>query len=102
MPVYYLLYLFVLLVILLLLARFFIQKSNQLPIRLFRKGLQVENNGNFEEATIIYENALSEVKKTRFHHILQKKIIEKLKLLNSIKKYNKDQSFIRENDSWVK
>ena len=102
MPAYYFLYLFVLLVILFLLARFFFLKSKPLPMQLFLKGLQTENNGNFEEASVIYENALCEVKKVRFHHLLQKTLVEKLKLLEQIKKYNLEQDFVRENDSWLK
>lgn len=101
MPFYFFLYLLVLIVFLFLLVRSFILKRHPLPFQLFAKGLQTENNGNFDEATIIYENALCEVKKIRFHHVLQEKIIEKLKLLSSIKKYNKEQNFIRENDSWL-
>ena len=102
MSAYYFLYLLILLVILFLLARFFVLKSKPLPMQLFLKGLQTENNGNFEEATAIYENALSEVKKVRFHHLLKKKLIEKIKLLKQIKKYNKEQNFIREDATRLK
>lgn len=102
MPTYYFLYLFVLLVVLFLLARFFVLKSKPLPMQLFQKGLQTENNGHFDEATSIYENALYEVKKNRFHHLLKMTLIEKIKLLKQIKKYNKEQNFIRKEASWLK
>ena len=72
-----------------------------MPIQLFIKGLRTENSGNFDEATISYENALNEVKKIRFHHSLKNKIIEKLKVLRTIKTYKKDQNFVRENNSWL-
>src|ERR1044072_1985048 len=99
MPTYYFFYLALLLILLFLGTRFFILKRHPLPFRLFAKGLQTENNGDFDEAIVIYENALFEVKKIRFHPILQMKIIEKLKLLNTVKKYKNDQHYIRKNDS---
>ena len=102
MPAYYFLYLFVFLVILFLLVRFFFLKRKPLPMQLFLKGLQTENNGNFEAASAIYENALCEVKKVRFHRLLQRTLVQKLKLLEQIRKYNQEQDFVRENDSWLK
>jgi hypothetical protein len=101
MPFYFFLYLSILLGSLLLLCRFFILKRNPLSTQLFILALKAENNGHLEEATLLYENALVEVKKIRFHLFLKKRIIEKLKLLLTIKKYNKDQHFIRENNSWL-
>jgi hypothetical protein len=101
MPLYYFLYLIILLVAFFLLVRYIIQRRTSLPIKLFIKGLRTENSGKFDEATISYENALNEVKKSMFHHSLKNKIIEKLKVLRTIKKYKKDQNFIRENNSWL-
>ena len=101
MPLYYFLYLIILLVAFFLLVRYIIQRRTSLPIQLFIKGLRTENSGNFDEAAISYENALNEVKKIRFHHSLKNKIIEKLKVLRTIKTYKKDQNFIRENNSWL-
>src|SRR5690349_13447147 len=97
MPTYYFLYLFILLAILFLFARFLVLKRKPLPMQLFMQGLKKENNGNFDKAIVIYENALYEVEKVRFHHLLQKTLIAKLKLLEQIRKYNEDQHFIREN-----
>lgn len=102
MPAYYFLYLFISLFILFLLARFFVPKSKPLPMQIFLKGRQTENNGNFDEATAIYENALCEVKKTRFHRPLKKTLTEKIKLLKQIEKYNKEQNFIREDATRLK
>jgi len=101
MPLYYFVYLIILLAGFFLLFRYIIQRKTSLPIQLFIKGLRTENSGNFEEATISYENALNEVKKIRFHHSLKNKIIEKLKVLRTIKTYKKDQNFVRENNSWL-
>ena len=101
MPLYYFVYLIILLAAFFLLVRYIIQRKTSLPIQLFIKGLRTENSGNFDEATISYENALNEVKKIRFHHSLKNKIIEKLKVLRTIKRYKKDQNFIRENNSWL-
>ena len=101
MPLYYFVYLIILLAAFFLLVRYIIQRKTSLPIQLFIKGLRTENSGNFDEATISYENALNEVKKIRFHHSLKNKIIEKLKVLRTVKRYEKDQNFIRENNSWL-
>ena len=101
MPLYYFVYLIILLAAFFWLVRYIIQRKTSLPIQLFIKGLRTENSGNFEEATISYENALNEVKKIRFHHSLKNKIIEKLKVLRTVKRYEKDQNFIRENNSWL-
>jgi len=101
MPLYYFVYLIILLAGFFLLVRYIIQRKTSLPIQLFIKGLRTENSGNFDEATISYENALNEVKKIRFHHSLKNKIIEKLKVLRTIKTYKKDQNFVRENNSWL-
>jgi len=101
MPLYYVVYLIILLAAFFLFVRYIIQRKTSLPIQLFIKGLRTENSGNFEEATISYENALNEVKKIRFHHSLKNKIIEKLKVLRTVKRYEKDQNFIRENNSWL-
>lgn len=101
MPTYYFLYLFLLLVILFLLARFFFLKSKPLPMQLFQKGLATENKGDFEEATILYTNALCEAMKVSFHPQLKKTLIGKLRLLKQIKKYNDEQHFVREHDTWL-
>ncbi len=101
MPVYYFIYLIMLLAGFFFLVRYIIQKKNSLPTQLFFKGLRTENSGNFDEATISYENALKEVKKVRFQHSLKNKIIEKLKVLRTIETYKKDQNFIREDNSWL-
>jgi len=100
MPLYFV-YLIILLAAFFLLVRYIIHRKTSLPIQLFIKGLRTENSGNYDEAAISYENALNEVKKSRFHDSFKNKIIEKLKVLRTIKAYKKDQNFIRENNSWV-
>jgi hypothetical protein len=65
------------------------------------KGMRAENSGLYEEAAVSYQNALNEIKKTRFHTSLEIKIREKLKLLHTIMTYKKDQDFIRKNNSWI-
>jgi hypothetical protein len=64
-------------------------------VELFAKALKNENSGHYEEAVIIYENALSEAKKNRFHNSLKHKIIEKLKLLHTCIEYKNDHRSIR-------
>ena len=70
-------------------------KKKDLPVELFVEGLRYENDGHFDEAIINYENALSEVKKNRFHRDLEIRIIQKLKVLYTISEYRKNIQFIR-------
>ena len=62
---------------------------------LFIAAIKAENQGNYQEASDAYENALCEVKKSRFDRYLKIKILEKLKLLQTLKTYKKDQVFVR-------
>ena len=73
---------------------FFLKKKN-LPVELFVEGLKYENNGHFNEAIINYENALAEVKKNRFRNNLKNRIIQKLKVLQTIIEYQKSLKFTR-------
>ena len=70
-------------------------KKKDLPVELFVEGLRFESDGHFDEAIINYENALSEVKKNRFHGDLKNRIIQKLKVLYTISEYNKNIQFTR-------
>jgi hypothetical protein len=70
-------------------------KKKDLPVELFVEGLSYENDGHFDEAIINYENALTQIKKNRFHRDLKNKIIEKLKVLHTIIEYKKNIQFIR-------
>ena len=72
----------------------FFQEKN-LPVELFVEGLKYENSGYFEEAILTYENALTEIKKDRFHGNLKNKIIQKLKVLHTIIEYKKSLLFTR-------
>jgi hypothetical protein len=69
---------------------------------LFKEATKSENQENYQEAVNIYENALSEIRKTRFHRNLEIKIREKLKLMQTIKIYKNDQAFVRKDNSWLK
>jgi hypothetical protein len=102
MSLYYLICVISFLTCLFLVVRHFILRRLSLPWQLFIKGLQTENSGNLEEATMVYESALVEVKKIKFHRFLQKKITEKLAILHTVITYQKDQHFIRENGSWLR
>ena len=87
---------FVMLAILIasIISSLFLKKKN-LPVELFVEGLKYENDGHFDEAIINYENALSEVKKNRFHRDLENRIIQKLKVLHTMSEYRKNIQFIR-------
>lgn len=97
MSVYYFIYAIVSLILVVFLVRHFVTRRNSLPSRLFVQGLHAENNGNYEEAAMTYESALVEIKKARFNSVLQKKILEKLKVLHMVIAYQNDQSFTRTN-----
>ena len=95
MPVYYFIYLIILLGSFFLLVRYFVYRKKSLAMLLFIAAIKAENQGNYQEASDAYENALCEVKKSRFDRYLKIKILEKLKLLQTLKTYKKDQVFVR-------
>jgi hypothetical protein len=101
MPTYYFIYFSILLGISFLLVRYIILRKRSMAILLFIKATKAENQENYQEAVNIYENALSEVKKTRFHRNLEIKIRAKLKLMQTIKIYKNDQAFVRKDNSWI-
>ncbi len=88
MQFYYYILLFLILSTALLLIRYFSQRKKNIPVQLFIAALKEENNGNFEDAIITYENALKEVRKIKFNITLEHKIVEKLKLLHTVIDYN--------------
>jgi hypothetical protein len=77
-----------------IISSIFFRKKN-LPVELFVEGLRYENSGYFEEAILTYENALTEIKKEKFHGNLKNKIIQKLKVLHTIIEYKKSLLFTR-------
>ncbi len=79
----YLPFIMIVILIIFILGAILRSKKN-LPLELFFQGLKLENNGQFEEAVMNYENALNEVKKTKTHIDLEKKINEKLRVLYTI------------------
>jgi hypothetical protein len=90
----YLLFIIIALLIASIISSLFLKKKD-LPVELFVEGLRYENDGHFDEAIINYENALSEVKKNRFHRDLENRIIQKLKVLHTISEYKKNIQFTR-------
>jgi len=90
MQPYYYIFPAIALLIGVLISWFFILKKKNIPVRLFTQALKNENNGHFEDAVVTYECALAEVKKIRFHNDLEKKIVEKLKVLNMMIEYDKN------------
>ena len=76
-------------VIVFLFRRFFLNKKD-VPGELFTEALRNENSGYFETAIMKYERALDEVNKNKFQdNSLKSKIIEKLKVLNTVIEYKK-------------
>ena len=90
----YLPFIMITLIIASIISSLFLKKKD-LPVELFVEGLRYENDGHFDEAIMNYENALSEVKKNRFHGDLKNRIIQKLKVLYTISEYNKNIQFTR-------
>lgn len=96
MPLYYYFIIFIGLLFIILPFRSLLSPKKNISVDLFNEGLRNENNGLYEEAVINYENALMEVKKTRFHSTFKNKIIEKLKILHSLIEYNNSVRIIRQ------
>ena len=88
----YLPFIMIALLITSVISSIFLRKKN-LPAELFTEGLKYENDGHFDEAIINYENALSEIKKNRFHRDMENRIIQKLKVLYTISEYQKNIQF---------
>lgn len=72
------------------LIRTLILKKRDVSYELFVEALKHENSCRLEEAAITYEIALKEVKKGRFQNGLKKRIIEKLKMLNTVIDYERN------------
>jgi hypothetical protein len=68
---------------------------------LFMDASKAESQGKYLEAVITYEKALSEVNKRRFHGRLRIAIMEKLKVLQTVRTYESDQAFVRKDNSWI-
>ena len=81
--------------IIFLVIRYLVLRKKNVSVELFARALKNENSGHYEEAVVIYENALNEVKKNRFHSSLENKIIEKLKVLHTCIEYKNDHRSIR-------
>ena len=95
MQLYYYLFPAITLLLLAPFVRFVILKKKNIPVSLFSLALKNENNGHLDEAVTAYECALLEVKKTRFHNGLQKKITAKLKVLHTMMEYDRNCHFTR-------
>ncbi|HEU4860449.1 MAG TPA: hypothetical protein VFT15_11450 [Chitinophagaceae bacterium] len=90
----YLPFVMIALIVVSIISSLFLKKKN-LPVELFVEGVKYENNGHFDEAIINYQNALAEMERNRFHNNLKNKIIQKLKVLNTILEYQKSLQFTR-------
>ncbi len=91
MQIFYVLILVIMIIIVFLVIRYLILGRKTVPGLLFSEALRNENSGNFEAAVITYEQALAEVKKFRFQdQDLRKRIIQKIKVLQTAIEYEKD------------
>ena len=72
------------LIIIILTIRAYILGKNNLSFKLFTEALRNENSGQFEEAVIVYENALKVAGKKRYPgNKFRQMIIGKIKVLNT-------------------
>lgn len=101
MPVYYFIYLFFILGVLFLVVRHLFLKRTSVLEQMLMEGIRAENSGLYAEAAARYENALTEMKNKRFHRKLEIEIREKLKVLRTVTTYERDQEFVRENNSYI-
>ena len=72
-----------------LFLRSLMSRKKNVPDKLFKAALLHENNGHYDEALTHYNNALSEMKKERYPGTLKASIIEKIKTLHTVIKYQK-------------
>jgi hypothetical protein len=100
MQAYYFIYLIIILGGVFFLVRYFILRKKSLAMLLFISANKAENQGNYVQAVNGYENALFEVNKSKFHRQLKIIIIEKLKVLQTVRTYESNVGFVR-NDSWI-
>jgi len=78
-----------LIIIILLIGKTIIQKNRQSSVSLYVKALKDENSGNLEGALANYKSAYEEAAKTRFQENMKERILNKMKVLHSMKGYNK-------------
>ena len=90
--IYYILFILVIGIIIFIIRMHYLKKKT-IPVKLFVEALKNENSGEYETAVDIYNNALNEAKKLRGHSDLEVRIIEKLKLLNTVIEYKKGFNF---------
>jgi hypothetical protein len=77
-----------------ILVRWFNLRKKNVPGELFAEALRKENSGDYEAALIAYQNALHEVNKTIFYsNSMKNKIVEKLKVLNTVIAYKNNSQF---------
>jgi hypothetical protein len=95
MNIYYILFSLLLLLLVILLGSYFWGRRKSIPSELFSAALKNENSGDFEAAIVNYKSALDEVKKARFNSDLEKRILEKLKVLHTNIEYQKGFRIIR-------
>lgn len=84
--VFYLSLFFLILLIVLLLLFFHSRRKTEADT-LYEEGLKEENIGNFKEAVLVYKKALSVVDNFRFRSELKTKILNRIKVLHTVIKY---------------
>lgn len=75
--------------LLFVLIRSYIFSRKSIPAELFATALKAENSGKYPEAIAGYQTALTESRKSKMNRPLADKILEKIKILNSVIAYQK-------------
>ena len=101
MPTYYFIYSIIILIGSILLVRHFILKKKSPAMLLFMDASKAENQGKYTEAVNAYENALCVVNKSKFNRHLKIVIMEKLKVLQTVRTYESNLGFVRKDNSWI-
>ena len=102
MATYYLIYFIFILGGSFFLLRHFLLRKNSASMELFMDANKAENRGDYLQAVTTYENALREANKSKFHGHLKTIILEKLKVLQTVRTYQNNLAFVRKGNSWVK
>jgi hypothetical protein len=78
-----------LIITILLIGRSIIQNNRKSSVSLYIQALKDENSGNIDRALANYKSAYEEAAKTRFQENMKERILNKMKVLHSMKGYNK-------------
>lgn len=82
------------LLLIILFLRALLSRKRNPSVKFFSAAQKFENDGDFEEALINYESALTEIKKEKLSKNLRIRIVEKIKVLHTVINYQKNLFYL--------